>query len=430
MPRRRFALWAASLAAVHTAASAVPTNNLFTRQSSCAPNFSRCGNANFPDYFCCPSGQICLALAGNTTLLCCPEGSDCQRIKPLPCDISLQDGETNPDAVVKTTALGGTLERCGTQCCPFGYSCRDGQCAMDQDQNPVPIQSNTANPSATSTSSARTGATSGAETTQTADPTSPAGDASTASSSPDEVGTSDGGPPVAIIAGSVAAGLVFLVLIAAAAFLLLRRRKQKKEEEKSRTPPKLSRSTSSFGNFISAPIMHDNAFRSDFSRASPPREAVEDPASVTAALIDSSANTPETRSTLAVPPPAARGRERLSGVAVVGYGEIQPSQYAQRYENSPFVDMPYVDHHGSGGGSLPRTPPRQDREPSSVSINVFADPNITPDRTPESNADRRYTNMTTFTQMLDKADLGGIARGESYLPYDPNNAQAPPMPRR
>jgi len=30
--------------------------------------------------------------------------------------------------------------------------------------------------------------------------------------------------------------------------------------------------------------------------------------------------------------------------------------------------------------------------------------------------------------MLDRADLGGMARGESYLPYDP--AGAPPVPRR
>ncbi|KAK4128832.1 hypothetical protein N657DRAFT_563363 [Parathielavia appendiculata] len=424
MPRRRFALWAASAAAVHTAASAVPTNELFTRQSSCAPSFSRCDNPNFPNYFCCPSGQRCITLAGNTTLLCCPEGSDCRRIKPVPCDITLQDGEKNPDAVVKTTALGGTLERCGTQCCPFGYSCRDGQCAMDQDQKPAPIQTNTAKPSATSTSSARTSATSSAESTQTANPTRSADDTSTTSSYPDEVSSSDSGPPVAAIAGGVTAGLVVLSGAALLAFIFLRRKK--KRESQSRTPPKLSRSTSSFGNFISAPIMQENAFRSDFSRASPPREAVEEPASVTAALIDSSANSPETGATLAVPPAAARASQRLSGVALVGYGEIQPSHYAQQYENSPFVDMPYVDHDS---GSVPQTPP-QHREPSSVSINVFADPNITPDRTPESNVDRRYTNMTTFTQMLDKADLGGMARGESYLAYDPNNGQASQTPRR
>jgi hypothetical protein len=38
--------------------------------------------------------------------------------------------------------------------------------------------------------------------------------------------------------------------------------------------------------------------------------------------------------------------------------------------------------------------------------------------------------MTTFTQMLDNADLGGMARGESYLPYGQNGGQVPPMPQR
>lgn len=67
---------------------------------------------------------------------------------------------------------------------------------------------------------------------------------------------------------------------------------------------------------------------------------------------------------------------------------------------------------------IPQTP-RQGREPSSVSINVFADPNITPDRTPETGNDRRYTDMTTFTRMLDSADLSGVARGEeTFVPYD------------
>jgi hypothetical protein len=413
-------------------------NELFMRQSSCAPNFSQCKNAGFPNYFCCPSGQRCLALAGNTTLLCCPEGSDCQRIEPLPCDISLQDGEKNPDAVVKTTALAGTLERCGTQCCPFGYSCKDGQCAMNQNQNAAPMQTNTAKPTATTTG-AGTGATSDAGTTQTADPTSPTNGGSTSTGVPEGATVESSGPPVAAIAGGVTAGLVLLIGAAVLAFIFLRRKK-KKDESQSGTPPKLSRSTSSFGNLISAPIMQENAFRSDFSRASPPREALEDPASVTGALIDSSANSPESSGTTtmpAVPPPAALGPDRQSGGfayigggagAAAGYGAIQPSQYAAQYANSAYVDMPPYDDPGSDDGMLmvPQTP-RQHREPSSVSINVFADPNITPDRTPESNVERRYSNMTSFTQMLDKADLGGMARGESYLAGSP---QMPPMPRR
>ncbi|KAK4033126.1 hypothetical protein C8A01DRAFT_40413 [Parachaetomium inaequale] len=419
MPRRRLALWAASIAAVHTAASAVPMNELFMRQSSCAPNFDRCKNPDFPDYFCCKPGNTCIALAGNTTVLCCPEGSDCLRIQPVPCNLSLQDGEKNPDAVVKTTALGGTLGRCGTQCCPFGYSCDKEQCVMDQNQNAVPIQTNTAKPGPTTTAGANPSLTSDASPTP--DTTSPADDPNATTGASDGASTSGSSTPVAAIAGGVTAAAVVLIGAAVLAFIFLRKKK-KKEPSQAGSPPKFSRSTSSFGNLISNPIIADNSFLSDFARAPGPgpgqRQPPEDPDSVTGAVLDSSVNSPEAGPMPAVPLAAALGPDPQGGGAGYGgYGGLEPSQ---------FVDMPYVDHDN---GLMPQTP-RQHREPSSVSINVFADPNITPDRTPESNADRRYTNMTTFTQMLDNADLGGMARGESYLPYGQNGGQVPPMPGR
>ena len=394
-------------------------NELFMRQSSCATNFNQCKIANFPNYFCCPSGQRCIPLAGNTTLLCCPEGSDCQKIQPVPCDISLQDGEKDPDAVVKTTALGGTLGRCGGQCCPFGFSCDGKDCVMDQNQNAVPIQTRTGKAGPTSTSSATTSATSGTtSTTSSSTPPNPTNSADPSTTSgASEAGTASSGPPIAAIAGGVVGGAVVLLGLAALAFILTK--KKKKEKRAAGSPPKLSRSTSSFGNLISGPIMVDNgAIRSDFARVAPARDPaddpanldpIDDPASVTGALLDSSANTPDAAA-LAVPPAAARGPDRQSGIAFGGYGALQQPQ---------FVDMPYVEHDS---GLAPQTP-RPHREPSSVSINIFADPNITPDRTPESNAERRYTNMTTFTQMLDRADLGGLARGGSYL-------DTPPVPKR
>ncbi len=423
--RRLFALCAVSLAAGLTAASAIPMNELFMRQSSCAANFIQCKNANFPNYFCCPSGQRCISLAGNTTLLCCPEGSDCQKIQPVPCDLSLQDGETNPDAVVKTTALGGTLGRCGGQCCPFGFSCDGKDCVMDSNQNAVPIQTRTGK-APTSTSSARTSATSGiTSTTSSSTPANPTNSADpSATSGASDANTASSGPPTAAIAGGVVGGAIILLGLAALAFILT---KKKKEKSAAGSPPKLSRSTSSFGNLISGPIMVDNgAIRSDFARVTPPRDPtnnptnapiqdpIDDPASVTGALLDSSANTPDPAA-LAVPAAAASRQSGLVfGGGGGGYGGLDQPQ---------FVEMPYVAEPDDGGGGLAPQTPRQHREPSSVSINIFADPNITPDRTPESNAERRYTNMTTFTQMLDRADLGGMARGGSYL-------DTPPVPKR
>ncbi|SPQ18673.1 b9978c4c-4ee7-40bf-a745-39ed5f7c5dcf [Thermothielavioides terrestris] len=381
-------------------------NELFLRQSSCLPNFDQCKDANFPPYFCCPSGQTCNALAGNTTVLCCPNGANCQRIEPLPCDISLQDGQKYPDAVVKTTALGGTLEPCGGQCCPFGYSCSaNNQCVMNKDQSQPPAQTTTATPQPTSTDGAGSNPTTGSTGASGAS----AGQASGSSS----------GPPVAAIAGGVTAGVVALIAAALIAFILYRRRKAREMN----SPPKLSRSTSSFGNLISNPIIVEHTtLRTDFARA---RDSGADPGSVTGAFLNSSANSPDSGAMPAVPAAAAQRPRRQSSVAY-GYGGLEPAPF----EPSPFDEAQYFDHDGR---TMPQTPRQEHREPSSVSINVFADPNdpnMTPDRTPESNTDRRYSNMTTFTQMLGRAGLDGVARGESYVPPQPGYGQGSPTARR
>ncbi|GAB1310902.1 Mid2 domain-containing protein [Madurella fahalii] len=411
MHGRRLALRVASLAAICVTASAIPTRDIFTRQSTCEPDYNRCREADLPDNFCCPSGSNCLVLAGNTTVLCCPEDSDCERIEPLPCNLALQDAELHPDAVIKTTALGGTMDRCADQCCPFGYSCRDDECIMDENQNAAPIETTT-RPSTTSTSSARTSATSAAETSATtADPTDVTDSPSTTGGT-DETNGSDNGPPIAAVAGGAVAAAIVLVIAAIIAFIFFK----KKRESEAGSPPKLSRSTSSFGNFISGPIMAENAtLRSDFARGASHRGPADDPGSVTGDILGSSMSSPEPMPE--APPTAARKAARQSSVAY-GYGGSELSTF----QPSPFLDMPHVGY--DNGLLMPQTP-RQDREPSSVSINVFADPNITPDRSPESYNYGRYSNMTTFTQMLDKADLGGVARGESYVPYHES-----PQPKR
>ncbi|KAL2183723.1 hypothetical protein L209DRAFT_693178 [Thermothelomyces heterothallicus CBS 203.75] len=430
MPKRRLALLAASIAAVHTAvASAISMDELFARQSSCLPNYFRCENAKFPDYFCCKGRETCIALAGDTTLLCCPEGSDCRRIRPVPCDLELQNGEANPDAVIKTTALGGTLARCGTQCCPFGYSCIDGQCAMDQNQNAVPIQTRTKKPEPTTTGGGATAtSTDGANLTARPTESTEAPSATGEPSSNDETKSSSG-PPVAAIAGGVTAAAVVLIGAAALAFYFFWRKKEEEGQRKGRSPLKLSRSTSSFGNLISRPVMASNTASIDndydFVRPSGPANHAQEPEpdSVTGAVLGSSINSPESGAMPSVPAAAALGPESQqqqdNRAAYGGYGQLEQSQY---------VDMPYADYESSA--LAPQTPRQINREPSSVSINVFADPNITPDRTPENNAARRYSNMTSFTQMLDNAGMAGMDRGEPYLSYDRDGGQAPPLSRR
>jgi hypothetical protein len=67
----------------------------------------------------------------------------------------------------------------------------------------------------------------------------------------------------------------------------------------------------------------------------------------------------------------------------------------------------------------PRTP-RLQREPSGESINIFADPITARSMRP------RDSHQTTFTDMMDRADLSGVARGEPFVPRitPPSTAQS------
>ena len=169
-------------------------------------------------------------------------------------------------------------------------------------------------------------------------------------------------------------------------------------------------------------------------------------------------------------PSPARSRMR-EGVGTTPPARIKPirNMAAQARQSSiaygvggPDVYNPYGGNHhadergvaGAGGQQVPypETPRRggdQPREPSSVSINVFADPRIaTPQRnnggggsgagglrvpvpqTPEmggGNNGRAMSMMTTFSDMLRSADLGGVAEGK---PYVPGSNQGTPASRR
>ncbi|KAK3941545.1 hypothetical protein QBC46DRAFT_353185 [Diplogelasinospora grovesii] len=487
------AIWAT------TTASAYPANDLllFGRQSStCAATYSQCDVANFPNYFCCPTGQNCLNLAGNTTLLCCPSGADCSRIQPISCDITQQDGKKNPTAVIKTTALKGTLGHCGEgTCCPFGYSCTgDGQCQMNANQNAVPFQSGTGTgttPTVSTSPSSSVSSSSSPSSTGTSSPDQTGGSATGGSgSSPtpsSETGGTNEGPAMPVIIGASVGAALFLLAAGLVAWVLMRKRKSDKRESSGGGPNslKLTRSTSSFGNIISNPIMAQNAMRTDFVRGAaaapqiPPIQpryataqttatATAEPASVTGAFVRDSVdsadgltdrdNAPKPSAAATTTTTTTRNLTARQSSIAYGYGAPQTSPYANYINysasNSPNRSGGTPDYsggsYGEGGGGgygsgddenelLPRTPTRPAREPSSVSINVFADPRtITPDsrdgrddsREREEDRRRRISHLTTFTQMMEEADLGPVARGQSYVPYNGSNEQGSPMPRR
>ncbi|KAI0460227.1 hypothetical protein F5B21DRAFT_137353 [Xylaria acuta] len=285
-------LWTLQLAAVlaiaSTSATSIRPNWVFERDDTCAANYNKCPQAGLPGNFCCSTGSTCNLLAGGTTVLCCPQGSDCATIQPISCTISLQDPVANPKAQVKTTELDGKLPTCGKGCCPFGYHCDsdNANCVMDQDQSKKPGQTSSV-PATTSHTSSVPGATSPTSSVPSTTSGVHLSSSSTASAggiSTSSTATAIGGseqtptPPAetpssstaaqtlnkAAIAGGVIGGLFALSLIAAGVWLLLRRKRRRAEAEREKERD----STLSFGNIgnISAPIPHADYYnqRLDF----------------------------------------------------------------------------------------------------------------------------------------------------------------------
>lgn len=279
---------------------------LFSRDDSTCGDSSylQCTNAGLPSDFCCPSDQSCVALAGNTTALCCPKGSDCSEIEPIPCDLSLEDKSQHPENVVMTTALTGTLEQCGTKCCPFGYSCNgDGNCYMNEDQSTKPsTSSGSSTASATSTAATSTSGTPASTTTApstiipatsdaqgTATSSSGASSAATASSGGDATSSSSpaaspsaGAPNAGAVAGGIVGGIAGAVIVGMLLWFCIKKEMKRKEATKNKDPNNINNEkaypnagsrdsrSSSFGNILNNPVTRGNSGRS-------PRGAISKP---------------------------------------------------------------------------------------------------------------------------------------------------------
>ena len=224
---------------------------VFARDDVCGgvKGLSRCAQAGLPDNFCCGEDTNCMSLAGDTTVLCCPKGSSCDSINPIVCDLTLQDASKNPSAAIKTTVLGGKLDTCGGGCCPFGYSCVDDSCLIDDDQSKKPAGAPKDAPTSSATGKPKTSTPS---PTSTSDATSALGKPTETEADgdvvtkppPTEEPHSDGFPTAAVVGGVV--GSVAGVIALTALIMVFRHRR--KQADKKRHD-----STSSFGNIISNP---------------------------------------------------------------------------------------------------------------------------------------------------------------------------------
>ena len=216
---------------------------------------TQCGYG-LPSGWCCPASTACLALnnTGTTASICCPNGSDCTTIQPITCNKTEQDPSQFPQSSLHLADLSQDLPKCGSNCCPLGYTCTSsGACQMLDQTKAAP----SASPSTVSSTASAT-------------------PRPTTSSSPAKVS------PVpekrfsgsSFVAGFIPGIVIGLLLAAAVAFILSHRRKKNDRD-------------SIFGNQkpdrqISDPIYHPQlTARTDFLNHKRSGSAESDPSAGT-----------------------------------------------------------------------------------------------------------------------------------------------------
>ncbi|KAI0396686.1 hypothetical protein F5Y17DRAFT_76883 [Xylariaceae sp. FL0594] len=434
-----------AILAIIASASSIRSEWLFERDGVCAANFAKCPQAGLPPNFCCAKGASCSLLAGGTTVLCCPDGSDCGTIKAISCTISLQDATANPEAGVKTTALDKELPTCGKGCCPFGYHCDGGgdNCVKDDDQTKKPGEttspssSSSSSPSSSSSSSSSIAPSSSSSTSPSPSASSPSssssaissrppGPTATAQSSTTTLETqvhptsssttavaAGGGQETAIpstetpttsaaqtlntaaIIGGVVGGIAVILLIAGA-FWLVRHKRKKAEEERRRRDSVLS-----FGN-ISAPMPHEKfqSQRLDFLAKAHSSSVATSPT-----------HAQERFSSSPYSPYGGYGFRPESAISEMS--DLPHSQHASPRTYHPSAEIGALrnltDRYsgssamtGSSRGSDPfMTRSERQHSGGSESINIFADPS-TVGTPPLDMRERRDTTWTDFQHQVDQ----------------------------
>ncbi|ROT36792.1 hypothetical protein SODALDRAFT_345480 [Sodiomyces alkalinus F11] len=434
-----------------------------------ADNFRQCGGG-LDEGLCCAEGRTCLFLAGGSTVVCCPNDS-CKQFTAISCNVSLQDPSEYPQRQLKTTALDAELPRCGENCCPFGYTCNDeGLCDMDEDQSQRPSErpaserpstTRTSMSSVTSTSIIST-TTSSSESTTSGTTTSTSTSASTPTGDADD--EEDDPFPTAPVVVGVLAGVFLLVAAAVAVFMYLARRRNKKKNATSAFTEKkpfgrgrlfrASSSTSSFGHIISDPIpREESALRTDFILKTPERHSRASQRLSSLSRRDSLNLSGATAVRGARPPRIPTRTLTNATMTTTNRHNPRPSITIPPIRTMRNQQKPTINQGGywGDGGLAPReaaleaaTPtdtrpvtPRLQREPSSESINVFADPGTVASSSSSSSRGgqqgnpsagvmgleppqmKRFTSGTTFTDLMEEAQLGDVRRGNPFVPGTP-----------
>ncbi|KAG7002221.1 hypothetical protein G7Y79_00028g062420 [Physcia stellaris] len=350
-----------SVVALHTALNPEQALQLLSRQNNqCAtPNYSSCNKPGLPGNFCCASNQQCIAFNNNKSAICCPSGKDCKTIEPVTCDISKQDAGKFPASGLHTTDLTGSLEKCGSNCCPKGYSCETNHCAM-QSSSSTSKASSTTTPTSTGSATKSTTSTS-------------ASTSSTHTALPGSLNPHCNKFPGLAVGIGVAVGFIIGIITVIAAILILGRHRKNHPPGKSNASVYSSAGQPS----ISDPMPQypqNGELRNDFLRRGP------EPTS---------------------PNAAAYGRPRASSRVRSLFNR---SPRSPNFQKSPGHGghLAPLDNIGRTLQTPMQTPNRNAlrREPSTESIKIYSPPNAGYLR---DNASQRPG--TTFSGMIREADL-------------------------
>lgn len=268
-----------STAALNVAISAAQALGVLEQRDATCPNsnFNSCTSIDLklPSNFCCPSTDVCISLDSSSSALCCPPGVSCAVIQPITCNVDQQNVTLNPGGSVMTTKLASSLPRCGSTCCPFGYTCdtTTTECHLITDTSSLNPSASVSPP--TTTASTTTG------TVSATSSVSPKGSATAAASN--ITGIDSNHPPImtqctrfpgAAVAAGFFPGMLAGALLALLGVICLGRSRHKSVSAASSPPSKFSshfRGRSRDGTIIgvSDPIPTSHATRTDFLRRQP-----------------------------------------------------------------------------------------------------------------------------------------------------------------
>jgi hypothetical protein len=436
MARLSLPLWLLLLISVaFSLALALPASGseIFARQddASCPlKNQKTCGK-DFPDNFCCPSNSNCISLAGDTTVMCCPSGGKCETILPIPCSLKALDPENSPGSPVKTTVDDAELPTCGKdKCCPFGYSCADGEmCVKDEDQSKPP-KSDKPTTTASTVTSEPTESDSETEVPSSIEIEEPTASATGDQPVPDDDDdeSEDSGPDTTAIIGGVVGACAFLLIVAVILFVCVRRRAKRMTEEQK---PSTGETIQARG--ISGPYAQPGQYRTEFMRkdtydtlegraanGNEPRASHFSDATTKRESIGLGAYIARKTSNRR-PPPRASIPNRFAGspnpsivesrVSTVSYNDDDDDRRSIRTGRVAGSNVPPIRSMRTSDRHLrvksrhlkPETAAwaRPRRSSNSGDIDIFADPR-----------DRE----TRFSDLMVEADLSELQRGKPYVP--------------